>query len=276
MGEPDGATVRFSLPDPNRDGAATQRRARDLKEESSTKQPRSSRRRTGSVRGGPFICGRRCGAPERSRRAPSSGVNHSLPFSPRESSKSVSSGAPQDTPQCPSVPPVRVRTGRESGLSARKRRKHAEFREETPRRRTWRAARTVLSASGRCSTQPEEWLPLDTDLERISLAGPRIKDLGAVVRDPEWCPVAITNSLCVKRVRVSRLVNTGENPRTSRERHHVHRVSAGTRCYNAPWRSASASRAIEVIVEQQQQATELGRSRWKCQFFAPLIRRTQQ
>ncbi len=52
---------------------------------------------------------------------------------------------------------------------------------------------------------------MDTDLERISLAGPRIKDLRAVVRDPEWCPVAITNSLCVKRVRVTRPVNTTEN-----------------------------------------------------------------
>src|SRR6267143_4972818 len=29
--------------------------------------------------------------------------------------------------------------------------------------------------------------PEDTDLERISLAGPRIKDLGQVVRDREWC-----------------------------------------------------------------------------------------
>jgi len=37
-------------------------------------------------------------------------LTHSLPLSPRESSKSVSSGAPQDTPRCPPVP-VRVRTG---------------------------------------------------------------------------------------------------------------------------------------------------------------------
>jgi hypothetical protein len=33
------------------------------------------------------------------------------------------------------------------------------------------------------------------------------------VRDREWCPDAITNSLCVKCVRVSRLVNTAENDR---------------------------------------------------------------
>ncbi len=52
---------------------------------------------------------------------------------------------------------------------------------------------------------------MDTDLERISLGGPRINHLGAVVRDREWCPVAITNSLCVKRVRVTCRVNTTEN-----------------------------------------------------------------
>ncbi len=52
---------------------------------------------------------------------------------------------------------------------------------------------------------------MDTDLERISLPGPRIKDLRAIVRDREWCPVAITNSLSVKRVRVMRRVNTTEN-----------------------------------------------------------------
>src|SRR5439155_24380086 len=48
--------------------------------------------------------------------------------------------------------------------------------------------------------------PEDTDLERISLAGPRIKDLGQVVRDREWCPNAITNSLSVNHVRVSLLL----------------------------------------------------------------------
>jgi len=58
----------------------------------------------------------------------------------------------------------------------------------------------------------ENGSPEDTDLERISLAGPRIRYLDAVVRDREWCPVAITNSLCVNRVRVSRWVNTAENP----------------------------------------------------------------
>src|SRR5712691_10812450 len=52
--------------------------------------------------------------------------------------------------------------------------------------------------------------PLDTDLERISPC-PRINHLGAVVRDRKWCPVAITNSLCVKSVRVSQLLNTPEN-----------------------------------------------------------------
>src|SRR2546425_5703967 len=36
------------------------------------------------------------------------------------------------------------------------------------------------------------------------------------VRDREWCPVAITNSLCVKRVRVSQLLNTAESLRGCR------------------------------------------------------------
>ena len=55
--------------------------------------------------------------------------------------------------------------------------------------------------------------PLDTHLERNSPPGPRIKHLGAVVRDREWCPDTITNSLCVNRVRVSQLLNTAESLR---------------------------------------------------------------
>jgi hypothetical protein len=46
--------------------------------------------------------------------------------------------------------------------------------------------------------------------QRISLRAPRIKHVAPVVRDREWCPDAITNSLCVKCVRVSRAVNTTE------------------------------------------------------------------
>jgi hypothetical protein len=52
---------------------------------------------------------------------------------------------------------------------------------------------------------------LDTELEPFSLGGPRIKDLGANVRERERCLVAITNSLCVKCVRVSQLLNTAES-----------------------------------------------------------------
>ena len=56
--------------------------------------------------------------------------------------------------------------------------------------------------------------PEGTGLERISLGVSENQALALVVRHREWCPVAITNSLCVKRVRVSRLLNTRENPRT--------------------------------------------------------------
>jgi hypothetical protein len=57
----------------------------------------------------------------------------------------------------------------------------------------------------------ESGSPEDTDLERNSLRAPRIKHLAPVVRDREWCPDAITNSLCVNRVRVSQLLNTAES-----------------------------------------------------------------
>ena len=58
-------------------------------------------------------------------------VNNSLPLSPRESSKSVSSGSTAGHWGVSSGPPVRVRTGRESGLSWRGQWKCAEFRAET-------------------------------------------------------------------------------------------------------------------------------------------------
>src|SRR5712692_1142037 len=65
------------------------------------------------------------------------------------------------------------------------------------------------------STEGRGSSPLNTVCERLSLAGRRIKHLGAVVRDLKWCPAAITNSLCVKRVRATCRVNT---KRTIRER----------------------------------------------------------
>jgi len=57
--EPDGATVRFSLSDPNRDGSsystAGQRPERGIEHEAAE----DIKKATGSVRGGSFVCGRR-------------------------------------------------------------------------------------------------------------------------------------------------------------------------------------------------------------------------
>ncbi len=59
----------------------------------------------------------------------------------------------------------------------------------------------------------EEWLPIGhrfrTEFSRWS----ENQALTRVVRDLEWCPVAITNSLCVNYVRVSQLLNTTESLR---------------------------------------------------------------
>src|ERR1700738_1574538 len=52
------------------------------------------------------------------------------------------------------------------------------------------------------------------------------------VSDRERCPNAITNSLCVNRVRVSQLVNTIESMRV---------VRAGTRCYTQELRSSTGT-----------------------------------
>ena len=84
--------------------------------------------------------------------------------------------------------------------------------------------------------------PEDTDLERISLRGPRIKDLGQVVRDHEWCPVAITNSLCVKRVRASRLLNTAESVGSL-----TTGVLAGPLCYTASMRVSGGAGDVAVV-----------------------------
>ena len=63
----------------------------------------------------------------------------------------------------------------------------------------------------RCSTDQEEWLPRGhrsrTDFSR----GSENQPVARFVRDREWCPDAFTNSLCVNRVRVSRMLNTAES-----------------------------------------------------------------
>src|SRR5467141_587803 len=68
----------------------------------------------------------------------------------------------------------------------------------------------VLSELARCSTGPGEWLPRGhrsrTELSRWSAN----QALERFVRDREWCPDAITNSLCVNRVLESQLLNTAE------------------------------------------------------------------
>jgi len=66
-----------------------------------------------------------------SRRARGSVLTRSLPFSPRESSKSVSFGATAGRWGVSSGAPVRVPTGRELGLTWRDQPKWAEFRAET-------------------------------------------------------------------------------------------------------------------------------------------------
>ena len=123
----------------------------------------------------------------------------------------MSSGATAGHWGVSSGTPVRVRTGRESGWTWRRQRKCAEFRAETARRRSWVSCAAVLSAGDRCSTEQEEWLPrghrFRTDFSRWS----ENQALARFVRDREWCPVAITNSLCVNCVRVTAGVNTAEN-----------------------------------------------------------------
>jgi len=85
-----------------------------------------------------------------------------------------------------------------------------------------RATRPRALPARNGAAEPEEWLPrghrFRTDFSRWS----ENQALARFVRDRKWCPVAITNSLCVNRVRVSQLLNTAEIPRT---------VLTGTRCY---------------------------------------------
>ena len=162
-------------------------------------------------------------------------LTRSLPFSPRESSKSVSSGATAGHWGCPPVPRSvceQIENGRSRALIGATARSSA--RKVPLLHGTWRR--------GCVKRQPVDVLlteksgsPLDTDLERISLRGPRIKDLGAVVRDREWCPDAITNSPCVNRVRVSSAVNTTEISAPT--------VLAGTRGYRTPRPGALPCRA---------------------------------
>src|SRR5712664_2552979 len=90
------------------------------------------------------------------------------------------------------------------------------------------AARGPYPSGVRCSTDQEEWLPrghrFRTEFSRRS----ENQALTRFVRDREWCPVAITNSLCVNRVRVSQLLNTAESLLGM-----LRPVLAGTRCYIA-------------------------------------------
>jgi hypothetical protein len=116
-----------------------------------------------------------------------------------------------------SGPPVRVRTGRESGRRAGSQRKPAEFRAEAANGRSSQAEARVLSASARCSTEQEEWLPRGHRFRTDFSPWSENQALARFVRDREWCPDAITNSLCVNHVRVSRRVNTRES-RTRRRR----------------------------------------------------------
>ena len=64
-----------------------------------------------------------------------------------------------------------------------------------------------------------KWLPrghrFRTDFSRWS----ENQAVTRSVRDREWCPDAITNSLCVNRVRVSRLLNTSRESTSSAEPH---------------------------------------------------------
>src|SRR6267142_5545235 len=62
----------------------------------------------------------------------------------------------------------------------------------------------------------EEWLPIGHRFRTEFSPGSENQAFTRFVRDREWCAVAITNSLCVKRVRESRRVNTTENPRPVR------------------------------------------------------------
>jgi hypothetical protein len=91
-----------------------------------------------------------------------------------------------------SGPPERVRTGRESEPSLRKRESSRSSgtngaTRERPQQSCVKRRRADVLLTKKSGS------PEDTD--RISRRGPRIKHLDAVVRDPEWCPVAITNSL---------------------------------------------------------------------------------
>src|SRR5882762_1535296 len=78
-------------------------------------------------------------------------------------------------------------------------------RRESPRQRCVKRRRADVLLSRRSGS------PEDTDLERISLAGPRIKDLRNSFVIESGAQLAITNSLCVNRVRVSAGINTVES-----------------------------------------------------------------
>ena len=78
-------------------------------------------------------------------------------------------------------------------------------RRESPRQHCVKRRRADVLLSRRSGS------PEDTDLERISLAGPRIKDLRNSFVIESGAQLAITNSLCVNRVRVSAGINTVES-----------------------------------------------------------------
>src|SRR6267378_6878148 len=71
--------------------------------------------------------------------------------------------------------------------------------------------RSVKRHPSPCSTEQVEWLPRGHLFRTDFTLGSENQGLTRFVRDREWCPVAITNSLCVNRERVSQLLNTAES-----------------------------------------------------------------
>src|SRR5216684_8905175 len=81
--------------------------------------------------------------------------------------------------------PVGVQTDRESRRRRARQRNCAEYRPETARHRAWTAARPVLSRSTRCSTGPNEWLPIGhgfrTNADQLGALDVRPLDHGEVI-----------------------------------------------------------------------------------------------
>ena len=104
-----------------------------------------------------------------------------------------------------------------------------------------------------CSTEREEWFPIGHRFRTDFSPGSENQGLARFVRDREWCPVAITNSLCVNRVRVSQRVNTAESLLGM-----LRPVLAGTRCYTASTLSVPHLRAGSEQEESQESRPRAG------------------